>query len=443
MLRLGSLTVCLAGAMSVIAAEPQLVSTIGSERATTGPGNNIVTLDGRTHVVWQDAEKPGKNGYVNRVRTLDRVTNGWSEPVTLGPGIDNHARPTITVDSQGYLHVVLGGHNTMMFSRRSVRPNDSSSWTKPEPVDLGTYPMLVCGPDDALICTARPKDHSGINLYRKTGPDAEWESRPSILHRNPKYAGYAGYNVALFWGPDDVLHLSADVYEGVGYTDHRGTHQSIVYMKSNDRGQTWTKADGTALPEKIDPTAPDVLAEIDVGPRGPAQTPRLRNGGIVVDSQNRPFIYFTESEAGLGRPRLVTLEQGRWIDLPLAEAFARQWPAGNVLGARGHLTIEAADTLHVLVEYSDKPSPGEVEAPFSRKIGLGLLSSPDGGKSFTARELLPIDPARHLSQVNLERPTGHHSLAAGRLPSLIVTDGEQRYPIDGEVLQNKVFWLQP
>lgn len=436
------LLVAFALSTHAVAGEPQLISEIGSERATTGPGNNIVTHQGKTHVVWQDADRPGPMGYTNRIRTLDRATGEWSKAVALGPGIDNHARPTIAIDSKGYLHVVLSGHNSRMNYRRSVNPNDASKWTKSEPIDNGTYPMLVCGPNDVLVCTCRPAAHSGVNLYTKTS-DEPWQKRESILHRAKKYSGYAGYNGAMFWGPDGVLHFSADVYEGVGYTEHRGTHQSIVYMKSGDLGKTWTKADGTALPEKIDPTLPDVLAEIDVGAKGPAQLPRLRNGGVVVDSKNRPYVYFTEAENAVGRPRLATLEQGKWVDLPLAEAFAKQWPEGNVLGARGHLTIDADDALHVLVEFSQKLPPGKADARFERKIGVGLLTSRDGGNSFTARELLPIDASRHISQVGLERQTGHNELAADRLPSFIITDGEPRYPKTGEVLQNKVFWLQP
>ena len=38
--------------------------------------------------------------------------NAWSPTYTLGEGTDNHARPTLTVDSQGYLHAIIGGHHT-------------------------------------------------------------------------------------------------------------------------------------------------------------------------------------------------------------------------------------------------------------------------------------------------------------------------------------------
>ena len=46
-----------------------LISNIGSERATQGNGNKIVTVGDKTHVVWQDSIE---EGYFARVRTLDR-----------------------------------------------------------------------------------------------------------------------------------------------------------------------------------------------------------------------------------------------------------------------------------------------------------------------------------------------------------------------------------
>jgi hypothetical protein len=424
----------------LVSAEPFVLSEVGSERATTGPGNNIVTVGDRTHVVWQDSEA---KGYVNRIRTLDRATGQWSPAVTLGPGVDNHARPTITVDSQGYLHVVLGGHNTMMYHRRSTEPNDATKWTKPQPIDLGTYPMLVCGPDDSLVLAARPKTHGGVNLYVREKDAEKWETRELVLRRNKKYSGYAGYNVALAWGADGMLHFAADVYEGRGSDKNRGTHQAIVYMRSRDLGRTWTKADGTTLAEHVDPTEPDVLARIDVGVTGPAQGARLRNGGVIVDSQGRPIVYFTERpDDGIGRARLVRYEAGAWHDLPLGEAFAAKWPNHEALGARGHLSLAADDTLSVLIEFAPVPPPGKTYARFERTLGVALLTSRDGGKTFNARELLPVDESHHYTQASLERPTGYNQIG-NRLQSVIITDGEQRYPAKGEVIQNRVLWLQP
>jgi hypothetical protein len=99
-----------------------LISSLGSERATSGNGNKIVTVDGKTHIVWQDATK---EGYFARIRTLDHKTGQWSPTYTLGRGRDNHARPTIAVDGKDHLHVIIGGHHSGLQYRRSVRRGEA------------------------------------------------------------------------------------------------------------------------------------------------------------------------------------------------------------------------------------------------------------------------------------------------------------------------------
>ena len=96
---------------------PRLISQIGSERATSGAGNKVVTYEGRTHVVWQDVTG---EGYFNRVCTFDRGTGECLGPFTLNKGRDNHARPVMTIDHHGYLQAVMSGHNSPVTYRRSV-----------------------------------------------------------------------------------------------------------------------------------------------------------------------------------------------------------------------------------------------------------------------------------------------------------------------------------
>jgi hypothetical protein len=438
-LLLGSLLLR-AAASSLPAAEsaPALLSEVGSERATTGPGNNIVTHGDRTHVVWQDSEV---GGYVNRVRTLDRGTGRWSPAVTLGPGVDNHARPTIAVDSQGYLHVVLSGHNTMMVYRRSTRPNDSSEWTASSPIDLGTYPMLVCGPDDVPVVTARPKSHAGVDLHVLPRGAMKWQARPLVLKRNAKYSSYAGYNVSLKFDAAGTLHLAADVYEGKSGTRFRGIRQAIVYLRSRDLGQTWEKADGTMLGPQVDPSEAEVLAEINL-PAGQGAAARLRNGGMVVDSTGRPYVYFTDGRETPGRMRLLAHDPAvGWHDLPIDEAFRSGLPGAEALGARGHLSMTSDDTLYTLIEFAPIPPPGKSYGRFERTLGVGLVVSRDRGQTFEVREVLPVDESRHYTQANLERPTGRGNLK--HPPGLIVADGEQRYPKKGEVIHTRVYYLEP
>ena len=76
-------------AEDVAKAHREKISTIGSERATSGYGNKIATAGGKTRV-WQDATK---EGYFARVRSLDHETGNWSATYTLGEGRDNIRGP--------------------------------------------------------------------------------------------------------------------------------------------------------------------------------------------------------------------------------------------------------------------------------------------------------------------------------------------------------------
>ena len=125
-----------------------LLSTAGSQAATNEAGNKIVTVGRRTHVTWQDVTP---EGYFNRARTLDLDTGEWSPTYTLGSAYDDHARAVMVADADGFLHVVLSGHNTPCTYRRSRAANEASAWTDPMEIADGTYPYLVCGPDEQPV----------------------------------------------------------------------------------------------------------------------------------------------------------------------------------------------------------------------------------------------------------------------------------------------------
>ena len=60
-----------------------LLSSVGSERATSGSGGKLATFGRMTHVVWQDATA---EGYFNRVRSVDRGVRGRDEEDPTGSG---------------------------------------------------------------------------------------------------------------------------------------------------------------------------------------------------------------------------------------------------------------------------------------------------------------------------------------------------------------------
>jgi len=105
-----------------------LLSEQGCGRATGyAEANKIVTFGDHTHVTWLDSPA---EGFRVRVRTLNRMTGEWSPTSTIGEGYDNHGGPALTVDREGYLHIVYFPHHHAFRYRRSKRPNDAAA-TRP------------------------------------------------------------------------------------------------------------------------------------------------------------------------------------------------------------------------------------------------------------------------------------------------------------------------
>lgn len=423
----------------------QIISSIGSERATSGSGVKIVTFGGKTHVVWQDANEKG--AYLNRVRSLNKASGEWSEPFTLNRGKDNHARPVIAVDREGYLHVVLSGHNSPVTYRRSVRPNDSSEWTKEEEVGWGTYPVVTVAGDGTLLVTMRvsPK-WEGVDLFAKK-PGDPWEKRSRLMYRDPKYPAYAGYQTGLAWSPDrKTLHIVMDFYESYDTYKARGAHQAVCYMRSPDGGHTWEKADGTPVQIPARPEQMDILAR-HIGPGQPNLPPPdiLAQGSLVVDGQGIPHILYISHQEKPGQVLIATPNgNGCWKRTEI-EGLTEKWPELRPMGCRGAFTIDTDGKFHALLELkpfgngwkNGKPLRAMV---FADSEQLAWITSSDGGQTFAVRAALKGGKVIH--QPNVERPAGFNTIHPGKTPPFIYFDGNSRYRKGKEVIQNNVFFVK-
>ena len=143
-----------------------LLSVIAGERASQGAGEQDCclpevepTLPGRTRTI-----RGTSLGYA---RSITKRAGGPPAPL-LAEGVDEHSRPTLAVDSQGYLHMVMGGHNSPLQYQRSLRPHDASAWTSVEAFGRNTYPVLLCRPNDTLHLMARDGSHNGMEMLGKT-----------------------------------------------------------------------------------------------------------------------------------------------------------------------------------------------------------------------------------------------------------------------------------
>jgi hypothetical protein len=416
--------------------EASIISEIGSERATVGDGNKIVTWDGKTHIVWQDISR---EGYLNQVRSYDHDSGEWTDTFTLGYGLDNHARPILTIDHEGYLYVVLGGHNSPVTWRRSVRPNDATEWTAPEPIGEGTYPVLLCGYDDTLYLTLRANRHAGVDFYAKPkgGP---WELRSRVVKNADEYReAYGAFHMQMMMGHDGVIHAAFDFYEGQDDFG-RGIHMAVTYCKSGDGGKSWTKADGSAIeiparPEQMDLLEQSVERRVEPTPRVEAS-----NCGCLVDSDSRSHVLFLSHRSAPGELSLVSFDaSGQQTRRYLHHHLESQWPDLRVVEARA--SILADDTIYLLVTltpYNDewinsKPS----RAMWMRERAdqrLVYIKTKDFGETCEVETV--VEPGVSVNAPNLEVAMGANRLEAGRAPILAYYDGTRGYP-GGEEYYNR------
>lgn len=411
-----------------------LVSSEGSERATVGNGNKIVSYGGKTHVVWQDISR---EGYLNQVKSYDDKAGLWSEPYTLGTGIDNHARPILTVDHEGYLHAIQSGHNSPVTWRRSAKPNDSSEWSAPEKVGEGTYPVVLCDADNTLYLTMRGNNHIGVDFYAK--PEGQpWRMVTRIVKNAEEYReAYGAFHMNMALGPDGTIHAVIDFFEGQDAVG-RGLHQAVCYAKSPDGGKTWLKLDGSVIetparPEDMDTLIRSTRTRVEALP-----VPEHRNIGIVVDSKGTPYVFYnSHGEAPAQLYMATPASVGGFRVRSLSYLLENKWP--NMRMVEGQVTLQEDGRICLLATLTPlndewlKGHPTRAMGMRSREDQrLVLLSSKDGVQ-FYAQSVL--DPGQSFNAPNLEKPTGANRLNASAIPKFYLFNGSRAYPGGGDYYQ--------
>jgi len=166
----------------------------------SGIPSTVVSRGDKVHVTWGEATDPEKDvpGVPTYVATYDRKTQALGTPALVGygpPANDAHNTPGITMDSQGYLHVLVGTHGWTFVYARSLEPNDAGGgWTEPEPLGANlqqTYIGLVCDQNDTLHLVFRlwqydrtyfPAGNYACLAYMRKESGKSWsEPKPLIV----------------------------------------------------------------------------------------------------------------------------------------------------------------------------------------------------------------------------------------------------------------------
>jgi hypothetical protein len=413
-----------------VAAQPVTLSREACGRATGyAEANKIVTVEGKTHATWLDSPA---EGFRVRVATLDHASDKWSPAVTIGEAYDNHGGPALTVDSDGFLHIVYYPHHHAFRYRKSARPNDASEWE--EEVEFGerlTYPTLVCGADDTLYLTARRRHNDRpweVEMWTKA-PAGKWERRGAILRSRHK--NYAHFQESLAWGPDhQTLHLACRFHEKSDKEAY-GRIQTLAYMVSRDAGETWERSDGQRI------ETPASVDDIEVLERGGVDYARsLRSGAIAVDAAGVPHLIYSIGEATSPDRTVIARPKGNgaWERIELAGFLPEKWK-GWALEMAGGLSFTDEGVL-VGVATVQRPSLGE-QAWGHASNEVVRFESRDSGRTFGFSTVSATSSEVSHWLPNIERATGHNAVRTR--PGILYTAGSAGEK-NTELLRNAVMW---
>lgn len=179
-------------------------------------GDSVFFVYGET-----SAPDSGDTGVPTFVRVLDRKSNALGEPLLVGhapPANDVHNVPSLLVDSEGGIHVIVGAHNKSFTYSYSKAGDGDRTWTPIREVASDydqTYVGAVMDAQDTIHLVSRiwrrgpnfPNDEFDTALiYQRKPRDGGW-SRPQLLVL-PPMPHYSVYYHRLTIAPDGTLHLA-------------------------------------------------------------------------------------------------------------------------------------------------------------------------------------------------------------------------------------------
>jgi len=427
----GALAVLMAQARRAGATDVPLsfqLSAEGCGRATGyAEANKIVTWRDKTHVAYLDSPP---EGFRVRIRTLDHHTGEWSPAYTIDEAYDNHGGPALAVDSEGFLHVAYYPHHHPMRIKKSQRPNDASLWSAAEEVgEKLTYPTLVVDDLNTLYLTCRQSDSGApwrANLYTKKA-GGTWEGPTTLLQAEHK--GYAHFMDALAWSADKrYLHLVTRIHDGDPPRGH-----TIGYLRSADKGVTWTRHDGTPVALPATAATVDVIKQFREGPGA-----GLRAAGLAVAPDGRPVVLCSNQDVHPNEAWLATPGEDGWEERSLRPALPPEYSDWGVF-APGGVTFSDTGAMYVVLTMI-APGLAEGQSGWGHPLcEVVAFESTDGGKTFRTVFVSEIDAETPHWLPNIERATGHNSVKG--LPGIIFTEGG-RGEDNKELVANKVWWVR-
>ena len=192
----------------------------------------------RTYCVWVDTDPANWDVYA---RYYDHDSDTWSSAtkvIDLTTSSDGHMSPAIGVLPDGKLIVFGGGHGESLKYKVSTNPEDTAAWTGSAYFATDyAYPQ-VCSFSDKVVLFARFSEAADHCLWRKftTTDGVSWSGPTTCLDWGKKTAPYLCFR-------KDATYI---LVSGCEYSYVTAEATNIYFAYSDDKGETWKKANGTS-----------------------------------------------------------------------------------------------------------------------------------------------------------------------------------------------------
>jgi len=400
------------------------LSQTGSTRATSyNWGNKILTLNGKTHVVWLDAPATICG------RTYDHQSKTWGEIVRIDDGCDNHACPCITADAEGHIRLTFGPHGwygewneARVKWKRSLQPGSLDAW---EPVGEGyksswsnfgynaTAASIVhtpCGLD-AVVC--RGGEHPPQTMFHLQREIGGWTSAKALFSQEvePQYTHNYGH---IACATDGTLYAACHFYN-IGGSDNQpvtGDRSKMrsygaAVLKSTDLGATWCDLHGD-----------------------PVDLPTTYNHRIAIPPFDRNIYINTIALDTLNTLWALTLNPGlvdnavwlsRWVGQDWQTIQLERYMPESRTPVESMMTIDTHNRLHIVLTTVDTAAVGTDSHWGHPSSEVLYLRSNDGGQTFDATEVSPADPETANWLPSISRSSPHHPVD---VPTIMYTHGD-------------------
>lgn len=292
-------------------ANPVLISTEGSSRATAYSGSNKIWERGNfLYLLTLDYKH---NKYILVIRKMNKTDHKILEEVIIDDQIkDNHGGGSLVMDSHGFLHVIYGPHIGPFTYKKSLKPNAIDAWSKKEQVgnDL-TYPSMAIDHKNKLYLVARSspslqkwtmvlltKEEKGAwsaPLKILIPAYSPWRGTPSA--KTMDYSPYMNTGASIAIGSDNILHLGFKMYHYLPkgqknvYADSKnGIAYMVGHIYSRDGGKTWY-----AYNKKLSlPVLPADAELIDGFNEAKEADGIYEVSNLTLDANNVPYIAYAK-----------------------------------------------------------------------------------------------------------------------------------------------------